>query len=46
VDYREKAAAMGFIPSNYKRKDLGPSEKEILTGRLIGIFSLMNNIIF
>ncbi|CAB4025946.1 polyribonucleotide nucleotidyltransferase 1, mitochondrial [Paramuricea clavata] len=35
VDYREKAAAMGFIPSNYKRKDLGPSEKEILTGRLI-----------
>ncbi|XP_028398508.1 polyribonucleotide nucleotidyltransferase 1, mitochondrial-like [Dendronephthya gigantea] len=35
VDYREKAAAMGFIPSNYKRKDLGPTEKEILTGRLI-----------
>ncbi|XP_046849479.1 polyribonucleotide nucleotidyltransferase 1, mitochondrial-like [Xenia sp. Carnegie-2017] len=26
---------MGFIPSNYKRRDLGPSEREILIGRLI-----------
>lgn len=35
VDYRQKAAAAGRIPTNYFRRELGPSEKEILTSRLI-----------
>ena len=35
VDYRQKAAAAGRIPSNFLRRELGPSEKEILTSRMI-----------
>jgi polyribonucleotide nucleotidyltransferase len=35
VDYREKAAAGGRIPTNHLRRELAPSEREILTGRLI-----------
>ncbi|XP_054714086.1 polyribonucleotide nucleotidyltransferase 1, mitochondrial-like isoform X2 [Uloborus diversus] len=35
VDYRQKAAAAGRIPTNYLRRELGPSEKEILTSRVI-----------
>lgn len=35
VDYREKAAAGGRIPTNYLRRELAPSDREILTGRLI-----------
>ncbi|GAU98331.1 hypothetical protein RvY_09492 [Ramazzottius varieornatus] len=35
VDYRQKAAAAGRIPTNFLRKDLGASEKEILTSRMI-----------
>ncbi|XP_041968949.1 polyribonucleotide nucleotidyltransferase 1, mitochondrial [Aricia agestis] len=35
VDYRQKAAAAGRIPTNYLRKELGPTEREILTSRLI-----------
>uniref|UniRef100_A0A0A9VR83 polyribonucleotide nucleotidyltransferase n=1 Tax=Lygus hesperus TaxID=30085 RepID=A0A0A9VR83_LYGHE len=35
VDYRQKAAAAGRIPTNYHRRDLAPSEHEILTSRLI-----------
>ncbi|XP_076657193.1 polyribonucleotide nucleotidyltransferase 1 [Halictus rubicundus] len=35
VDYRQKAAAIGRIPSNYFRRDLGHTEQEILTSRLI-----------
>ncbi|XP_059475161.1 polyribonucleotide nucleotidyltransferase 1, mitochondrial-like [Neocloeon triangulifer] len=35
VDYRQKAAAAGRIPTNFLRRELGPSEKEILTSRLI-----------
>ncbi|XP_041353446.1 polyribonucleotide nucleotidyltransferase 1, mitochondrial-like [Gigantopelta aegis] len=35
IDYRQKAAAAGRIPTNYLRRELGPSEKEILTSRLI-----------
>ncbi|XP_064600913.1 polyribonucleotide nucleotidyltransferase 1, mitochondrial-like [Liolophura sinensis] len=35
VDYRQKAAAAGRIPTNYLRRELGPSEKEILTSRMI-----------
>lgn len=35
VDYRQKAAAAGRIPTNFMRRELGPSEKEILTSRLI-----------
>lgn len=35
VDYRQKAAAAGRIPTNYFRRELGPSEREILTSRLI-----------
>ncbi|TSN95647.1 Polyribonucleotide nucleotidyltransferase 1, mitochondrial [Bagarius yarrelli] len=35
VDYRQKAAAAGRIPTNYLRRELGTSETEILTSRLI-----------
>lgn len=35
VDYREKAAAGGRIPTNYFRKDLAPTDREILTSRII-----------
>lgn len=35
VDYRQKAAAAGRIPTNFLRRELGPSEYEILTSRLI-----------
>lgn len=35
VDYRQKYAAAGRIPSNYLRRELAPSEKEILTSRII-----------
>ncbi|GLV40633.1 Polynucleotide phosphorylase [Carabus blaptoides fortunei] len=35
VDYRQKAAAAGRIPTNFLRRELGPSEREILVSRLI-----------
>ncbi|KAF6105559.1 polyribonucleotide nucleotidyltransferase 1 [Phyllostomus discolor] len=35
VDYRQKAAAAGRIPTNYLRREIGSSEKEILTSRVI-----------
>ncbi|XP_066979423.1 polyribonucleotide nucleotidyltransferase 1, mitochondrial [Macrobrachium rosenbergii] len=35
VDYRQKYAAAGRIPSNYLRRELAPTDKEILTGRII-----------
>ncbi|XP_011866816.1 PREDICTED: polyribonucleotide nucleotidyltransferase 1, mitochondrial [Vollenhovia emeryi] len=35
VDYRQKAAAAGRIPTNFLRRELGPSEHEILTSRVI-----------
>ncbi|XP_012873464.1 PREDICTED: polyribonucleotide nucleotidyltransferase 1, mitochondrial [Dipodomys ordii] len=35
VDYRQKAAAAGRIPTNYLRRELGSSDKEILTSRVI-----------
>ncbi|KAL9703279.1 hypothetical protein quinque_006797 [Culex quinquefasciatus] len=35
VDYRQKAAAAGRIPTNFLRREMGPSEKEILAARLI-----------
>ncbi|KAJ8976534.1 hypothetical protein NQ317_017941 [Molorchus minor] len=35
VDYRQKSAAAGRIPTNFFRRELGPSEREILTARLI-----------
>ena len=35
VDYRQKAAAAGRIPANFLRRELGPSEREILTSRMI-----------
>ena len=37
VDFRQKAAAAGRIPTNFLRRELGPSEKEILSGRMIGM---------
>ena len=36
VDYREKAAAAGRIPTNHLRRELGLTDREILTGRMIG----------
>lgn len=36
VDYRQKAAAAGRIPTNYLRRELGTTDNEILTSRLIG----------
>ncbi|XP_008978931.1 polyribonucleotide nucleotidyltransferase 1, mitochondrial isoform X2 [Callithrix jacchus] len=35
VDYRQKAAAAGRIPTNYLRREIGTSDKEILTSRVI-----------
>ena len=35
VDYRQKAAAAGRIPTNFLRRELGSTEKEILTSRMI-----------
>uniref|UniRef100_A0A6J0UTY1 polyribonucleotide nucleotidyltransferase n=1 Tax=Pogona vitticeps TaxID=103695 RepID=A0A6J0UTY1_9SAUR len=35
VDYRQKAAAAGRIPTNYLRRELGLTDREILTSRLI-----------
>ncbi|XP_069174929.1 polyribonucleotide nucleotidyltransferase 1, mitochondrial isoform X2 [Procambarus clarkii] len=35
VDYRQKYAAAGRIPSNYFRRELAPTDKEILTSRII-----------
>ncbi|XP_060533943.1 polyribonucleotide nucleotidyltransferase 1, mitochondrial isoform X2 [Cylas formicarius] len=35
VDYRQKSAAAGRIPTNFFRRELGPTEREILTSRLI-----------
>lgn len=35
VDYRQKAAAAGRIPTNFLRRELGPTESEILTSRVI-----------
>lgn len=35
VDYRQKAAAAGRIPTNFLRRELGASDQEILVGRLI-----------
>ena len=37
VDYRQKAAAAGRIPTNHLRRELGVSDKEILTSRMIGM---------
>lgn len=38
VDYRQKAAAAGRIPTNHLRRELGRTDFEILTGRTIGEF--------
>ncbi|XP_033127815.1 polyribonucleotide nucleotidyltransferase 1, mitochondrial-like [Anneissia japonica] len=35
VDYREKAAAAGRIPTNHLRREMGQTDSEILTSRLI-----------
>ncbi|XP_033334055.2 polyribonucleotide nucleotidyltransferase 1 [Megalopta genalis] len=35
VDYRQKAAAIGRIPTNYFRREIGTSESEILASRVI-----------
>ncbi|KAM4693802.1 polyribonucleotide nucleotidyltransferase 1, mitochondrial [Discoglossus pictus] len=35
VDYRQKAAAAGRIPTNYLRRETGPTNEEILTSRII-----------
>lgn len=35
VSYHQKAAALGRIPLNFLRRDLGQNENEILTSRLI-----------
>ncbi|KAJ6667075.1 hypothetical protein lerEdw1_019079 [Lerista edwardsae] len=35
VDYRQKAAAAGRIPTNYMRRELGSTDREILTSRVI-----------
>ncbi|MBN3277117.1 PNPT1 nucleotidyltransferase, partial [Polyodon spathula] len=40
VDYRQKAAAAGRIPTNYLRRELGTTDNEILTSRLIASAAL------
>ncbi|KAJ0066940.1 hypothetical protein NL108_006203, partial [Boleophthalmus pectinirostris] len=44
VDYRQKAAAAGRIPTNYLRRELGTTDNEILTSRLIGRIMLFKGI--
>ena len=36
VDYRQKAAAAGRIPTNHLRRERGATDQEILTSRMIG----------
>ncbi|KAJ3610713.1 hypothetical protein NHX12_022805 [Muraenolepis orangiensis] len=40
VDYRQKAAAAGRIPTNHLRRELGTTDNEILTSRLIASAAL------
>jgi len=35
VDYRQKAAAAGRIPTNFLRREMGASDREILVGRMV-----------
>ena len=35
VDYREKASAGGRIPTNHLRRDLAPTDREVLSSRII-----------
>ncbi|XP_015171865.1 PREDICTED: polyribonucleotide nucleotidyltransferase 1, mitochondrial [Polistes dominula] len=35
IDYRQKSAAVGRIPTNFMRRDIGSTEYEILTSRLV-----------
>jgi len=35
VDYRQKSAAAGRIPTNFLRRELGASDQEVLTSRVI-----------
>ena len=35
VDYKQKAAAAGRIPTNFLRRETGSTEREILTSRMI-----------
>ncbi len=35
VDYKQKSSAAGRIPTNYLRREIGTTEKEILTSRVI-----------
>ncbi|XP_014610280.1 PREDICTED: polyribonucleotide nucleotidyltransferase 1, mitochondrial [Polistes canadensis] len=35
IDYRQKSAAVGRIPTNFMRRDIGTTEYEILTSRLV-----------
>lgn len=35
VDYRQKSAAAGRIPTNFLRRETGPTDREILSGRVI-----------
>lgn len=35
VDYRQKSSAAGRIPTNFLRRELGPTEREILISRMI-----------
>lgn len=47
VDYRQKAAAAGRIPTNYLRRETGSSDKEILTSRVIGkMFKGINTLLY
>lgn len=45
MDYRQKAAAAGRIPTNYLRRELGTTDNEILTSRLIGEFMTIDTVI-
>ncbi len=35
VDYRQKSAAAGRIPTNFLRREMGATDREILTSRVI-----------
>lgn len=35
IDFRQKAAALGRIPTNFLRREMGPTDAETLTSRVI-----------
>jgi len=37
VDYRDKTAAVRRIPTTFARRELRPSDREVITSRAVGM---------